>query len=63
MAAERSAAVQPPRIVRADVPDVPAVSEVTLPAAQATDTCAACGLAVSATARFCRRCGTPQHSA
>jgi zinc ribbon protein len=23
--------------------------------------CSSCGLSLSATARFCRRCGTPQH--
>jgi hypothetical protein len=49
-----------PRIVPAVVPDLPAASEAALPAAQAAASCPSCGLALSATARFCRRCGTAQ---
>ena len=49
-----------PRIVAAVVPDLPAASEAAMPAAQAATSCPSCGLALSATARFCRRCGTAQ---
>jgi hypothetical protein len=51
-----------PRVV-AYAPELPAVSPVVLPAAQSTGSCPACGLALSATARFCRRCGTAQQQA
>jgi hypothetical protein len=53
--------VLPPIYVPGPVPDLPDVSPAALPAAQTTGACASCGLALSATARFCRRCGTPQH--
>jgi hypothetical protein len=56
------AEVPKPRVV-AYAPDLPAVSPVVLPAAQSTGSCPACGLALSATARFCRRCGTAQQQA
>lgn len=49
-----------PRIVPAVVPDLPAASAAAMPAAQAATSCPSCGLALSATARFCRRCGTAQ---
>ena len=54
------AAMPAPRIVPAVVPDLPAASEAAMPAAQAATSCPSCGLALSATARFCRRCGTSQ---
>jgi len=49
-----------PRIVAAIVPDLPAASAAAMPAAQAAASCPSCGLALSATARFCRRCGMAQ---
>ena len=55
---------QPVRIVVSGaVEDLPAASAVTMPAAQSTGSCPSCGLTLSATARFCRRCGTAQHVA
>jgi len=53
----------PPIFVAGAVPDLPAASPAALPIAQTTGTCSSCGLSVSASARFCRRCGTPQHPA
>jgi hypothetical protein len=50
----------PPVYVPGPVPELPAASPAALPASQSTGTCGSCGLALSATARFCRRCGTPQ---
>ncbi|MBI2763839.1 MAG: zinc ribbon domain-containing protein [Chloroflexi bacterium] len=32
----------------------------TAPALAAVQACSNCGISLSATARFCRRCGTPQ---
>jgi len=58
-ATERAAL--PPIYVAGPVPDLPAPSPVALPDAQTTGSCASCGLTLSATARFCRRCGTAQH--
>lgn len=52
-----------PRYVPGPVPELPDASPVALPAAQSTGSCASCGLSLSATARFCRRCGTAQHVA
>ena len=50
-----------PRFVAGPVPDLPAASPVALPESRTTGSCASCGLSLSATARFCRRCGTAQH--
>jgi hypothetical protein len=58
-ATERAAL--PPIYVAGPVPDLPEPSPVALPDAQTTGSCASCGLTLSATARFCRRCGTAQH--
>jgi hypothetical protein len=57
---QEPAAAPNPRIVPAVVPDLPAASAAAMPAAQAATSCPSCGLALSATARFCRRCGTAQ---
>ena len=62
-AAPAAARALPPIYVAGPVPELPAPSPVALPAAQTTGSCASCGLTLSATARFCRRCGTPQHAA
>lgn len=60
-AVDEPAPALPPIYVPGPVPDLPAPSAVAQPASQTTGSCASCGLTLSATARFCRRCGTPQH--
>lgn len=58
---EEPARALPPIYVPGPVPDLPAASPVAQPASLTTGSCASCGLTLSATARFCRRCGTSQH--
>jgi ribosomal protein L40E len=60
-AMDHAAPALPPIYVPGPVPELPEASPVAQPASQTTGSCASCGLSLSATARFCRRCGTPQH--
>jgi zinc-ribbon domain len=46
----------------ATVPDLPDPDSRTGPAGTGAGTCPSCGLSLSASARFCRRCGTPQRT-
>jgi hypothetical protein len=60
---ERFVAASPgQRAVRSEaIPEVPAVDPATAVPVAPVGTCPSCGLTLSASARFCRRCGTAQH--
>jgi len=46
----------------AGIPDIPVTPDASTMAAGAVGTCPSCGLSLSASARFCRRCGTQQRA-
>jgi predicted amidophosphoribosyltransferase len=45
----------------AGIPEAPEAVPASITPISGISTCPSCGLSLSASARFCRRCGTQQH--
>ena len=58
---QRDAAMRQRDLSSAGIPEAPEAVPASITPISGIATCPSCGLSLSASARFCRRCGTQQH--